>query len=519
MSFWDSVFRVIFGRQGSASPPPPPAPPPRPPPPPQQHAAPPPPPPPPAAAPSPPPAAPPVTPPPVAPPPLAPPPPVAPPTEASAPPPVVPPAPIGAPPPPPSPPVAPAPAAGPPPGFAIELLRAQDAARLSVAQIDEAAQTLGVEANVIRAVIRTESAGAGFASDERPLILFEPYWFSQATSGRFDASNPGLSQPDIRRTDLGRTQEERWSKLSQAYGLDAAAALGATSWGAFQTPGRYFAAAGYPSVFAFVQDVSQSEGRQLGAFIHYLGAMGLIDELQRRDWAGFARAYEGEAGAGQYASALASAYAAVVRENPAGGSFIDSLVAETRAPLTREHFAAAAQRLDGAEAEVVQAVVEVESGAAGFAPDGRPIILFEPHIFSRLTANRFDATNPNVSYPRWDRSRYPGDQAGRWAQLREAYGLDPEAAVASASWGLFQIMGMNHGKCGFPTATAFVADMAKSHVRQLAAFEAFVRSSGLVDELKNKDWDGFARLYNGAGQVERYGRLMREAYQRLKAIA
>lgn len=369
-------------------------------------------------------------------------------------------------------------------------------------------------------MIRVESAGAGFASDGKPLILFEPYWFSRATGGRFDASNPNVSQPEIRRADLGGTQAARWAKLAEAYGLDPAAALGATSWGAFQIPGRYFAACGFPNVFAFVADVSQSEARQLAAFENYLRSQGLVDELQRKDWSMFARVYEGEEGAGNYAAALATAYAAVVRENPStgGGNFIDSLVAETRAPLSREDYAAAAQRLS-CEAEAVQAVVEVESGASGFSADGKPIILFEPHIFSRLTSRRFDASNPNVSYPTWDRTRYPRDQAGRYAQLREAYGLDPEAAVASASWGRFQIMGMNHQKCGFPTATAFVADMAKSEVRQLAAFEAFVRSSGIADELQRLDWEGFARVYNGSGQVERYGRLMREAYTRIKGVA
>lgn len=61
--------------------------------------------------------------------------------------------------------------------------------------------------------------------------------------------------------------------------------------------------------------------------------------------------------------------------------------------------------------------------------------------------------------------------------------------------------------------------MSKSHVRQLAAFEAFVRSGNLADELQRKDWEGFARAYNGPGQVERYGRLLREAYDRVKAQA
>ena len=409
-----------------------------------------------------------------------------------------------------------APAAA-PASFTLEALRAQDATRLSAADIDAAAQRLGVEANVLRAVIGVESAGPGFA-DGKPILLFEPFWFSQATGGRYDSSNPNVSQPSVRRTDLGGAQAARWAKLAEAYALAPAAALGAASWGAFQTPGRYYAQAGAASVFAFVQDMAHSETRQLAAFEQYLRSQSLIDELQARDWPAFARAYEGEAGSGAYATALANAYAAIVRANPSGTHALDTLIAATRAPLSREDYAAAAGRL-GCEAEAVQAVVEVESGASGFAADGKPIILFEPHIFSRLTEHRHDAANPDVSYPNWDRTKYPRDQAGRWAQLRKAHGLDAEAAVASASWGRFQIMGMNYARCGFAKATEFVADMAKSEVQQLKAFEAFVRASNIMDELQRKDLEGFARVYNGPGQVERYGRLMREAYARLKSVS
>ena len=64
-----------------------------------------------------------------------------------------------------------------------------------------------------------------------------------------------------------------------------------------------------------------------------------------------------------------------------------------------------------------------------------------------------------------------------------------------------------------------MADYCQSQVRQLAAFEAYIRNTGLTDELQRLDWEGFARGYNGSGQVERYGRLMREAYNRLKGIA
>lgn len=409
----------------------------------------------------------------------------------------------------------PPPVSGPPGGFALENLRAQDAARLSDADIAASAQRLGIDANALRAVIKVESAGPGFA-DGRPLISFEPFWFCQATGGRFDSSNPAVSQPSSR-AYLAGNQAVRWQRLAEAYALDPAAALGAASWGAFQLSGRYYADAGYSDVFSFVSDLSHSEARQLAAFEAYLTRMGLADELQRRDWDTFARAYEGEAGAGQYASALARAYDTLAP--PSADGYLDSLVAGSRDALTRADYEQVAQTL-GCEPEAVQAVVEVESGRLGaFGADGKPVILFEPHIFSRRTDRKYDTTNPNVSYRSWDAAKYPRTQEGRWAQLREAYALDPHNAVASASWGLFQIMGFNHNACGFPDAKTFVTEMCRSQAHQLKAFAAFVRTNNLADELVRKDWEGFAAGYNGSGQVERYGRLLREAYNRLKGIA
>jgi len=400
-------------------------------------------------------------------------------------------------------------------GFALENLRAEDSARLSDAQIDEAAARCAVDPKVLRALIKVESAGAGFSSDGRPLISFEPFWFSRLTEGRFDASHPAISQPSNRAYLVGN-QATRWNRLAEAYALDPAAALGAASWGAFQLPGRYYDDAGYPNVFAFVRDLTRSETRQLAAFEAYARSKELLDELQRRDWTEFAKTFEGEEGAAAYAQALANAYATLA---PASDPYLSTLVAGSRDGLTRADFEEVAAQL-GCEPEAVQAVVEVESGRLGaFAADGRPIILFEPHIFSRRTNRQYDASHPNISYRSWDASKYPRTQDGRWAQLREAYALDPENAVASASYGLFQIMGFNHAACGFDTPKTFVTDMCRSQKQQLKAFAAFVRSNNLADELVRKDWEGFARGYNGSGQVERYGGLMRDAYNRLKGVS
>lgn len=192
--------------------------------------------------------------------------------------------------------------------------------------------------------------------------------------------------------------------------------------------------------------------------------------------------------------------------------FLESLRAQDAKPLSATQIGASAERL-GCEIAAVRAVLQVESRGSGFGADGRPIILFEPHVFSRLTNRRFDASNPSVSYRTWNPNAYPKTQDGRWAQLAEAYTLDGEAALGAASWGLFQILGLNYGACGFGDAHSFVGDMAISHEHQLMAFEAFVRTNRLVAALQTRDWARFARGYNGPGQVEKYSALLDNAYR------
>jgi hypothetical protein len=201
---------------------------------------------------------------------------------------------------------------------------------------------------------------------------------------------------------------------------------------------------------------------------------------------------------------------------PASGSYLDSLRVQDRASLTRADFEAVAGRLQ-CEWEAVAAVAEVESGPlGGFAADGRLIILFERHLFSRKTSSAYDASHPNLSNR--TPGGYPRSQADRWAQLTAAYALNPEAALQSASYGRFQVLGQNFPNLGMANAHDYVAKLARSEKDQLEAFEGFVRSNGLVDELQRKDWAGFASRYNGPGYAaNQYDTKMAQAYQRLKS--
>jgi hypothetical protein len=201
---------------------------------------------------------------------------------------------------------------------------------------------------------------------------------------------------------------------------------------------------------------------------------------------------------------------------PPTGDFLSTLRKQSDEPLRRADFEAVAARL-GCEWEAAAAVAEVESGPlGGFASDGRPVILFERHLFSRKTNSQYDGSHPNISNR--TPGGYPRTQAERWAQLEQAYALDPEAALQSASYGRFQVLGQNFPNLGMANAHEYVAKLARSEKDQLEAFEGFVRANGLADELQRKDWAGFASRYNGPGYAaNQYDTKMAEAYARLKS--
>jgi hypothetical protein len=182
--------------------------------------------------------------------------------------------------------------------------------------------------------------------------------------------------------------------------------------------------------------------------------------------------------------------------------------------LTREDFIDDAN-LIGCDVEAVMAVAAVESRGGGFDPEGFPKTLFEGHWFYRLTKGKFAESHPTLCFPNWDRRFYGKTWQEEKARLAEAASLDRTAAMMSASWGMFQIMGFNHAKCGYKTVQQFVNAMCRDENAQLEAFTQFIINSGLADELRDRRWADFARLYNGPGyQANKYDLKLAKAYDK-----
>ncbi|CDF84272.1 peptidoglycan binding domain-containing protein [Pseudomonas knackmussii B13] len=129
-----------------------------------------------------------------------------------------------------------------------------------------------------------------------------------------------------------------------------------------------------------------------------------------------------------------------------------------------------------ADAEV-WAVLTVETRGFGFLTDRRPQILFERHVFHRLTKGKFDAGNADIS------NVTPGGYiggAGEYDRLAKAIALDKANALQSASWGIGQVMGFNFKTAGYASTDKFVAGMVKDENSQLLAMANFIKENGLA---------------------------------------
>jgi hypothetical protein len=165
--------------------------------------------------------------------------------------------------------------------------------------------------------------------------------------------------------------------------------------------------------------------------------------------------------------------------------------------MTSEGLAAVASEL-GVKAPEIWAVFTVETSGCGFLPDRRPPILYERHIFSRLTGGRFD--DGDISAP--NRGGYGAGGAAQYDRIARALLLDRNAALQSASWGLGQIMGMNHRAAGFANIEPMTTAMCDSEDAQLQAFAEFLKASKLDGALRIHDWTSLARGYNGPSYAE-----------------
>lgn len=176
------------------------------------------------------------------------------------------------------------------------------------------------------------------------------------------------------------------------------------------------------------------------------------------------------------------------------------------------------------EPAALKAVIDVEAAGEGFDKQGRPTILFEPHIFwdelgkihYYTKRTELAKKHKGLLSQKWDKSLYRIGGSSH-DKLKIGAELNWEAAHKSASWGLGQILGKNAVSIGYPSVKDFIDDMYESEAKQLKAMGMFLKANNLISKLQRHDWAGFARGYNGSAYAKnQYDTKLAAAYNLAK---
>ena len=191
--------------------------------------------------------------------------------------------------------------------------------------------------------------------------------------------------------------------------------------------------------------------------------------------------------------------------------------------LTDDDYKAVAEEL-GVEVAAIKAVVDIEAGRnhQGFFAPGKPLINFDLTMFRQharrkgINLSRYSKSH-SIVFSSPDARKYGSTQSAQQERLKTARSIDDHTAVQGTFWGMFQIGGFNWQLSGAASREEFMEMMSRSEYDQLMLFANYIRNTGLLKYLKNKNWAAFARIYNGPSYAaRRYHTRLASAYLKHK---
>lgn len=199
----------------------------------------------------------------------------------------------------------------------------------------------------------------------------------------------------------------------------------------------------------------------------------------------------------------------------------------------------------GIEAAALHAIAAAEVGSLAPPPNAAPVIRFEVHSILRMVEKNApgnfaalaeviqlrDAPQPWHADAHWYKSDpdddwqrvHSGSQGDEHAAMINAGQIDPDSALKCTSWGVGQLMGWHYGDLGYERVQEMVSDAYLGEAEQFNQWRKFFenhKDGALLPLMRKKNWRGFAKIYNGPGQVDYYGKALQKHYNRaIDAIA
>lgn len=180
--------------------------------------------------------------------------------------------------------------------------------------IEAHATRLRIAPAALQACVEVESDGKVYAmvnGRREPYIRWEGHYFDRRLKNgeREKARAAKLASPTAGAIPNPRAQDKRWGIVKRASKFNRQAALESFSIGLGQVMTAHYKAIGYVTVDDMIVRARESAAGQAEIMVRYIEKFGLVDELQRLDFTGFARGYNGPNYAkGGYHTKIASAY-------------------------------------------------------------------------------------------------------------------------------------------------------------------------------------------------------------------
>ena len=174
---------------------------------------------------------------------------------------------------------------------------------------EKVAKELDVEVAAMKAVVVIEAGKAmkGFCAPGVPIVNFDRVMYNKYKSKA--KNKAGDKNQKVPKGLTGHALKE-WTELVDARKQNYEGANMGTFWGMFQIGGFNYKLCGCQSVDEFVKRMAYSELEQLQLFALFITNTGMLDSLRQKNWAAFARKYNGPSYAKRgYHTKMAKAYA------------------------------------------------------------------------------------------------------------------------------------------------------------------------------------------------------------------
>lgn len=182
---------------------------------------------------------------------------------------------------------------------------------LTEADFRQVADELGIEVAAMKAVVEIEAGKkmTGFWAPGVPVANFDLSMYNQAKR-KVKTVRKAPASEKIPAGLTGAYARKEYGLLVKYRKINLDAANMGTFWGMFQIGGFNYRLCGCETVDEMVRLMSYSELEQLELFATFIVNTGMIKHLRRKDWAGFARQYNGARYASRgYHTRMARAYA------------------------------------------------------------------------------------------------------------------------------------------------------------------------------------------------------------------